>query len=68
MAGLLGAIGSIPAAIVPFEALPFLNLSADTEQEYFSAGLADTLLHRLTQIKDLRMVARTSSFKFKGNY
>ena len=46
--------------------LPFLNLSSDTEQEYFSDGLADALLHRLTQIKDLRVAARTSSFKFKG--
>ncbi len=46
--------------------LPFLNLSSDPEQEYFSDGLADTLLHRLAQIKDLRVAARTSSFKFKG--
>jgi len=46
--------------------LPFVNVSSDTEQEYFSDGLADTLLHRLTQIKDLRVAARTSSFKFKG--
>ena len=46
--------------------LPFLNLSSDPEQEYFSDGLADTLLHRLTQIKGLRVAARTSSFTFKG--
>ncbi|MFT5500438.1 MAG: adenylate cyclase, partial [Woeseiaceae bacterium] len=46
--------------------LPFVNLSSDTEQEYFSDGLADTLLHRLAQIKGLRVAARTSSFKFKG--
>ena len=46
--------------------LPFDNLSSDPEQEYFSDGLADALLHRLTQIKDLRVAARTSSFKFKG--
>jgi TolB-like protein/Tfp pilus assembly protein PilF len=46
--------------------LPFLNLSSDTEQEFFSDGLADNLLHRLTQIKGLRVAARTSSFKFKG--
>jgi TolB-like protein/tetratricopeptide (TPR) repeat protein len=46
--------------------LPFLNLSSDIEQEYFSDGLADALLHRLAQIKDLRVAARTSSFKFKG--
>ena len=46
--------------------LPFVNLSSDTEQEYFSDGLAETLLHRLAQIKDLRVASRTSSFKFKG--
>ena len=46
--------------------LPFLNLSSDIEQEYFSDGLADALLHRLAQIKDLGVAARTSSFKFKG--
>ena len=46
--------------------LPFVNVSSDPEQEYFSDGLADSLLHRLAQIKDLRVAARTSSFKFKG--
>ena len=46
--------------------LPFVNLSSDSEQDYFSDGLAETLLHRLAQIKDLRVAARTSSFKFKG--
>ena len=46
--------------------LPFVNVSSDTEQEYFSDGLADTLLNRLAQIKGLRVTARTSSFKFKG--
>jgi TolB-like protein/tetratricopeptide (TPR) repeat protein len=47
--------------------LPFLNLSSDQEQEYFSDGLADTILHKLAQLPDLRVAARTSSFKFKGH-
>lgn len=46
--------------------LPFLNLSSEKDQEYFSDGLADTLLHQLAQLPDLRVAARTSSFKFKG--
>lgn len=46
--------------------IPFLNLSSDEEQAYFSDGLADTILHMLAQIPDLRVAARTSSFKFKG--
>ena len=46
--------------------LPFVNLSSNSEQDYFSDGLAETLLHRLAQIKGLRVAARTSSFKFKG--
>ena len=45
--------------------IPFLNLSSDKEQTYFSDGLADTILHMLAQIPDLRVAARTSSFKFK---
>ena len=46
--------------------LPFVNLSSDLEQEYFSDGLSETLLHKLAQIRDLAVTARTSSFQFKG--
>jgi serine/threonine protein kinase/Tfp pilus assembly protein PilF len=46
--------------------LPFLNMSADPENEYFSDGLAEELINALTKIRDLRVVARTSSFAFKG--
>lgn len=46
--------------------LPFVNMSADPENEYFSDGLAEELINALTKIKDLRVVARTSSFAFKG--
>ncbi|MFC1840725.1 adenylate/guanylate cyclase domain-containing protein [Thermodesulfobacteriota bacterium] len=45
--------------------LPFLNLSSDPEQEYFSDGLADELINKLAQVKDLQVTARTSSFYFK---
>lgn len=46
--------------------LPFVNLSADKEQEYFSDGLTEELLNVLAQIKNLRVTGRASSFQFKG--
>jgi TolB-like protein/Tfp pilus assembly protein PilF len=45
--------------------LPFANLSAAPENEYFCDGLAEELLNALTRIRDLRVVARTSAFSFK---
>ena len=46
--------------------LPFVNMSNDKDNEYFSDGLTETLLHMLSQISDLKVAARTSSFAFKG--
>jgi serine/threonine protein kinase/Tfp pilus assembly protein PilF len=46
--------------------LPFKNMSADPEQEYFCEGLSEELINALTQIGALRVVARTSAFSFKG--
>ncbi|HSM05580.1 MAG TPA: tetratricopeptide repeat protein [Longimicrobiales bacterium] len=46
--------------------LPFVNLSSDPEQEFFSDGISEELLNLLAQIPDLRVAARTSSFQFKG--
>ena len=46
--------------------LPFTNMSSDENSGYFSDGLADTVLHMLAQIRELRVAARTSSFKFRG--
>ena len=46
--------------------LPFANLSADAENEYFCDGLADELLNSLAKIDDLKVAARTSAFSFKG--
>ena len=46
--------------------LPFVNLSQDEENEFFSDGLTEELINALTQVQDLRVVARTSAFAFKG--
>jgi serine/threonine protein kinase/tetratricopeptide (TPR) repeat protein len=46
--------------------LPFVNMSADKEQEYFCDGMAEELINALTHIKDLHVIARTSAFSYKG--
>ncbi|MFC1702301.1 winged helix-turn-helix domain-containing protein [Pseudomonadota bacterium] len=46
--------------------LPFVNMSSDEEQEYFSDGLSEELLNLLAKIPELHVAARTSSFSFKG--
>ena len=46
--------------------LPFTDMSARHDQEYFSDGLAEELIDALTRVPQLRVPARTSSFSFKG--
>jgi len=46
--------------------LPFLNLSKDPDQEYFSDGMADDLITDLSKISDLLVIARNSTFTYKG--
>jgi TolB-like protein len=46
--------------------LPFVNMSGDIENEYFSEGLSEELLNVLAKIPELKVAGRTSSFKFKG--
>ena len=46
--------------------LPFIDLSQAKDQEYFSDGLSEELLNLLAQLPQLRVIARTSSFSFKG--
>lgn len=47
--------------------LPFVNMSGNPENEYFSDGLTETLLHMLAQVPELKVAARTSSFAFKND-
>jgi len=46
--------------------LPFVNMSPDPENEYFSDGITEELLNALTRVEGLQVTARTSSFAFKG--
>ncbi len=46
--------------------LPFVNMGGEAEQEYFSDGISEELLHRLAQVSELHVAARTSSFHFKN--
>ena len=46
--------------------LPFVNMSANPENEYFADGLSEELLNQLAQVPDLQVAGRTSSFSFKG--
>jgi serine/threonine-protein kinase len=56
--------GASPARSIAV--LPFRNISADAENEYFCEGLAEELLNALSKIGGLKVAARTSAFSFKG--
>jgi TolB-like protein/Tfp pilus assembly protein PilF len=63
----LEQISSKPADAQPSIAvLPFANMSRDADDEYFSDGLAEEIINALTQVKGLKVIARTSAFAFKG--
>jgi TolB-like protein/Flp pilus assembly protein TadD len=59
-----------PAAVIAdnnsIAVLPFVNMSDDKANDYFSDGLSEELLNLLAQVPQLRVIARTSSFSFKG--
>ena len=61
---------TVPVAVVSaaksVAVLPFANLSADAENEYFTDGMADEIINALSKIQSLRVASRTSSFAFKG--
>lgn len=61
---------SAPEQVAPegksIAVLPFENFSSDASDQYFADGLADTLLHKLAQISGLKVIARNSSFQYKG--
>ena len=61
------AAGSAPAEAAPSIAvLPFVNLSADKENEFFSDGMTEEIIDALANVEGVRVVARTSAFSFKG--
>ena len=67
------AVQSAPATATAFAppphsiaVLPFVNMSGDKEQEYFSDGLTEEILNSLARINELQVSARTSAFSFKG--
>jgi TolB-like protein/Flp pilus assembly protein TadD len=61
-AGSIPEIESDPSIAV----LPLVNMSSDREQDYFSDGISEELLNLLAKVQKLRVIARTSSFAFKG--
>jgi serine/threonine protein kinase/Flp pilus assembly protein TadD len=58
--------GSEDADLPSLAVLPFVDMSAEHNQEYFCEGLAEELLNSLMRIRGLRVASRTSSFQFKG--
>jgi len=60
--GPIAAVETKPSIAV----LPFVNMSDDADNEYFSDGLSEELLNLLAKIPQLHVAGRTSSFKFKG--
>jgi serine/threonine protein kinase len=48
--------------------LPFENMSADKENDYFSDGLAEEIINLLAKVANLKVIARTSAFAFKGRH
>jgi TolB-like protein/tetratricopeptide (TPR) repeat protein len=65
-----GSAPASPAVFAPpphsIAVLPFVNMSGDAAEEYFSDGITEELLNSLTGLNDLQVMARTSSFSFKG--
>lgn len=56
---------TIPKSIA---VLPFVNMSGDSDNEYFSDGITEEIINALTSINGLKVTARTSSFAFKNNH
>src|SRR5436305_252557 len=55
-----------PKGAISVVVLPFSNMSGDAGQEFFSDGMTEEITAALAKVPDLRVVARTSAFEFKG--
>ena len=62
----LEQIGDAPMSGASIAVLPFTNLSSDPEQEYFSDGLTEEIINALAHVPELKVIAKTSAFAFKG--
>ncbi|HMB61363.1 MAG TPA: hypothetical protein VKN35_15730 [Xanthomonadales bacterium] len=60
------ATEQVESAIPSIAVLPFVNMSSDPEQEFFSDGISEEILNALARVKELKVAGRTSSFAFKG--
>ena len=64
-------VGSTSSAFVPRDSiavLPFINMSADPENEFFADGVTEEIINALAQLPQLHVVARSSAFSFKGKH
>ena len=59
-------VASANAPAKSIAVLPFVNMSGDAKQDYFSDGMSEELLNALAQVRDLKVAGRTSSFYYKG--
>jgi TolB-like protein len=57
---------TVQADAASIAVLPFVNMSSEKEQEYFADGMSEEVLNLLSQLPQLHVIARTSSFSFKG--
>lgn len=57
---------TIPAGGACVAVLPFVNMSPETEQDYFCDGISEEIINSLTHIEGLKVIARMSAFQFKG--
>jgi serine/threonine protein kinase/Flp pilus assembly protein TadD len=57
---------ALPSLAPSLAVLPFRNMSSDSENEFFSEGLAEELINALTKVEGLQVASRTSAFAFKG--
>jgi TolB-like protein/Flp pilus assembly protein TadD len=60
------AAGSSHAAITSLAVLPFVNASNDAEKEYLSDGISESLINRLSQLPGVKVIANSSSSRYKG--
>jgi serine/threonine-protein kinase len=63
----LDSAGPTSPLQIPIAVLPFANLGPETGNEYFSEGLGEELMGALGKVPGLRLAARTSSYRFRGN-